>query len=82
MINDIQKTRKKLKRVIYIQDIAEIVLIGAVIALIILVTVAAYNDFNHIKTFTERVDSVTMLDINGDTITIEPNGKYTRIFKN
>lgn len=74
----------------YLKTILQFINFGtiAIVSLItvfVLVTIAVIEDEEHLQEIKndnfERVDSVTLVDIHGNIIIIEENGKHTRFFK-
>jgi hypothetical protein len=74
----------------YLKTILEFINFGTIamaslITVLVLFIMAVIEDGEHLQEIKndnfERVDSVTLVDIHGNIIIIEENGKYTRFFR-
>lgn len=74
----------------YLKTILQFINFGTIamaslITAFVLVIMAVIEDEEHLQEIKndnfERVDSVTLVDIHGNIIIIEENGKYTRFFR-
>lgn len=74
----------------YLKTILEFINFGTIamaslITVLVLFIMAVIEDEEHLQEIKndnfERVDSVTLVDIHGNIIIIEENGKYTRFFR-
>ena len=74
----------------YLKTILQFINFGTIamaslITVLVLFIMAVIEDGEHLQEIKndnfERVDSVTLVDIHGNIIIIEENGKYTRFFR-
>lgn len=78
---DIEKTRRKLKRARIAEITALTVAIVALGAVFVIIVQSIIQNTNRTEQLGVQIESVTLLDINGDTITLDENGKYTHFYK-
>jgi hypothetical protein len=78
---DIEKTRRKIKRSRIIEITALTVAIIALGATFFIIVQSIVQDTNRRRQLGVQIESVTLLDVNGDTIILDENGKYTHFYK-
>ena len=78
---DIEKTRRKVKRARIAEVTALTVAILALGAVFVIIVQSIIQNTNRTEQLGVQIESVTLLDINGDTIILDENGKYTHFYK-
>ena len=78
---DIEKTRRKVRRARIAEVAALTVAILALGAVFVIIVQSIIQDTNRRRQLGVQIESVTLLDIHGDTIILDENGKYTHFYK-
>ena len=78
---DIEKTRRKARRARIAEITALTVVILALGAVFVIIVQSIIQDTNRRRQLGVQIESVTLLDVNGDTIILDENGKYTHFYK-
>lgn len=78
---DIEKTRKQIKRARIAEITALTVAILALGAVFVIIVQSIIQNTNRVAQLGVQIESVTLLDVNGDTVILDENGKYTHFYK-